>query len=245
MRIIPAIDISEGQCVRLTQGDYGKKTVYSQNPMEVAADFEQSGLEYLHVVDLDGAKQRRIVNLKALEQITGGTELKVDFGGGIQTKEDLEAAFRAGVRQVTIGSIAVKSPQTALDWLGVFGPERLILGADARDGKIASSGWTESSSQEIGEFVSAFLKAGFRYVVCTDIGRDGMLSGPAVDLYRDLIKQNPEIKLVASGGIRGLDDLDVLAEAGLDGAIVGKAIYEGHVSTAELSAWVSKNRRPC
>lgn len=239
MRILPAIDISDGKCVRLTQGDYGKRSVYFEDPVSVAMDFEDAGLRFLHVVDLDGAKERKIVNLKTLERIAAQTKLKIDFGGGIQERADLESAFNAGASQVTLGSVAVKNRQKALDWLSEFGPERLILGADARDGLLASGGWQETSTLSLAEFVKDYLAEGFHYVVCTDIGRDGMLAGPALELYKGLISENSDIHLVASGGVRDLADLDALAEAGLDGAIVGKAIYEGHLTPAALAAWKS------
>lgn len=237
MRILPAIDISDGKCVRLTQGDYGKRTVYFEDPVSVALDFEDAGMRHLHVVDLDGAKERKIVNLQTLERIARQTSLKIDFGGGIQEREHLEAAFNAGAAQVTLGSVAVKHREKALEWLAEFGAERLILGADARDGYLASGGWQETSKLSLAEFVQDYLAEGFKYVVCTDIGRDGMLAGPALELYRDLILQNPGILLVASGGVRDLADLDALAQAGLNGAIVGKAIYEGYLTPAALSAW--------
>jgi len=237
MRILPAIDISEGKCVRLTQGDYGKRTVYFEDPVSVALDFQDAGLRYLHVVDLDGAKARKLVNLKVLQKIASKTHLRIDFGGGIQSLEDLTAAFDAGAAQVTLGSIAAHDPALALEWLAKFGPERLILGADAREGMISAGGWTEATTLSVYDFVKDMCAAGFKYVVSTDIARDGMLSGPAVELYKGLLKQNPGIALVASGGIRDLADLDTLAELRMDGAIVGKAIYEGHITPAALAAW--------
>lgn len=234
MRIIPAIDISEGKAVRLRQGDYDRKTEYFEDPLDAARQFEAAGLKYLHVVDLDGAKARRIVNLPVLERLVTNTQLQIDFGGGIASRADLEAALQAGAKQVTVGSLAARDPETFLSWLEEFGPERLILGADAREGRIAVSGWLESTDLEVEAFVKRFYQAGVRYVVCTDIARDGMLSGPAIGLYRRLLQENPGLKLVASGGIRGTEDLQELQAAGLDGAIVGRAVYESGLDVLNL-----------
>ncbi|MEM6272595.1 MAG: 1-(5-phosphoribosyl)-5-[(5-phosphoribosylamino)methylideneamino]imidazole-4-carboxamide isomerase [Bacteroidota bacterium] len=234
MRIIPAIDLSEGKVVRLRQGDYAQKTQYFEDPLVAARQFAAAGLRYLHVVDLDGAKARRIVNLPVLRRLVQETDLVIDFGGGIASKADLEAALEAGAAQVTVGSLAAREPERFLAWLEEFGPEQLILGADARAGKIAVAGWQEATEWEVSEFVHRMGAAGVRYVVCTDIARDGMLAGPALDLYRQLLRENPELKLVASGGIRGADDLQELAAAGLDGAIVGRAIYESGLEVLDL-----------
>lgn len=247
MRIIPAIDISEGKCVRLRQGDYAERSVYFEDPLEAALAFEAHGLRYLHVVDLDGAKARRLVNHAVLERIAAGTSLHIDFGGGIQSREDLLTAFAAGARQVTLGSIAAHDPLLTLEWLAEFGAERLILGADARDGMIAAAGWLEGTSLSLAEFVADYHRAGFFYCICTDIRRDGMLSGPALDLYRDLLVRHPELRLVASGGIKGLEDLDALAGLDMDGAIIGKAIYEGRILLPALADWIQQHNdaAPC
>jgi phosphoribosylformimino-5-aminoimidazole carboxamide ribotide isomerase len=247
MRIIPAIDISEGKCVRLRQGDYAERSVYYEDPLEAARAFEAHGLRYLHVVDLDGAKARHLVNGAVLARIAVGTSLHIDFGGGIQSRADLLAAFDAGAQQVTLGSIAASDPLQAVEWLAEFGAERLILGADARDGYIAAAGWLEGTSLSLPEFVADFHRAGFRTCVCTDIRRDGMLTGPALDLYADLLAQLPDLRLVASGGIQGLDDLDALANLGMDAAIIGKAIYEGRIPLPALADWIQAHEGglPC
>ena len=238
MRIIPAIDLIDGKCVRLTRGDYRTAKTYSDDPLEMARAFEDHGVQYLHLVDLDGAKASHIVNYRVLERITSGTRLKVDFGGGLKSDEDLRIAFECGARQVTGGSIAVKNPEAFLQWLDVFGPERIILGADAREGQVAVSGWQESSDRQLIPFVMEYLKKGLRYVVCTDIGRDGMLQGPAEVLYREMMEAsaagNSPLHLIASGGIRGVEDLNALQELGCEGAIVGKAIYEGLLTLKDL-----------
>jgi phosphoribosylformimino-5-aminoimidazole carboxamide ribotide isomerase len=247
MRIIPAIDISEGKCVRLRQGDYAERSVYYEDPLEAALAFEAHGIHYLHVVDLDGAKARRLVNGAVLARIAANTRLHIDFGGGIQTRDDLQAAFDAGAQQVTLGSIAARDPIQTLAWLAEFGAERLILGADARDGFIAAAGWLEGTSLSLGEFVADYHRAGFRYCICTDIRRDGMLTGPALALYQELLGAEPGLKLVASGGIQGIKDLDDLAAIGMDAAIIGKAIYEGHISLPALADWIARNTtsQPC
>lgn len=244
MKIIPAIDISEGKCVRLRQGDYAERSVYFEDPLEAALAFEAAGLRHLHVVDLDGAKARTLVNHAVLERIAHGTRLEIDFGGGIQTRTDLLTAFAAGASQVTLGSIAARDPLLTLEWLAEFGPGRLILGADARDGLIAAAGWLEGTSLSLTEFVADYLRAGFRTCICTDIRRDGMLTGPALDLYGDLLRRHEELQLIASGGIQGVADLDALADLGLYGAIIGKAIYEGHISLPALADWISAQNRP-
>ena len=238
MRIIPAIDLIDGKCVRLTRGDYRTAKTYSDDPLEMARAFEDHGVQYLHLVDLDGAKAAHIVNHRVLERITSGTHLKVDFGGGLKSDEDLRIAFECGARQVTGGSIAVKNPETFLQWLDAYGPERIILGADAREGQVAVSGWQEASDRQLIPFVMEYLKKGLRYVVCTDIGRDGMLQGPADVLYREMMESAAAgaspLHLIASGGIRGKEDLKALRELGCEGAIVGKAIYEGLLTLKEL-----------
>jgi phosphoribosylformimino-5-aminoimidazole carboxamide ribotide isomerase len=238
MRIIPAIDIIEGQCVRLSKGDYNTKKVYNENPLEVAKAFEDSGIEYLHLVDLDGAKSKHIVNHKILESIATQTNLKIDFGGGLKSDEDLKIAFECGAQQITGGSIAVTNETLFLDWVMKFGAEKIILGADAKDGKIATGGWKESSDLQIEKFIKDFAENGIQYVISTDISKDGMLEGPSVDLYKSILENNPGLKLIASGGISNLQDLDDVFEIGCEGVIIGKAIYENRISLKELERFV-------
>lgn len=235
MRIIPAIDIIGGSCVRLTQGDYSQVKVYNSDPLEVAKEFESHGIQYLHLVDLDGAKSNEIVNWKTLEKICSQTSLKVDFGGGIKTDEAIRIAFECGAEQITGGSIAVKNPMLFSEWLGKYGAEKIILGADAKNEKIAVNGWSESTNLDLFSFLEDKVEEGVEYVICTDISRDGMLSGSSIDLYRKILAQFPDMKLVASGGVNSVEDLKELAKSGLEGAIVGKAIYEGRISLEELS----------
>lgn len=234
MRIIPAIDIIEGKCVRLSKGDYNTKKIYNEDPVEVAQQFEDAGLQYLHLVDLDGAKAKHIVNWKVLEKLANKTRLRIDFGGGIKSDEDLRIAFESGAQQITGGSIAVKEPVKFTSWITAYGAEKIILGADALDGKIAVSGWQEESDMEIESFIQDYVEKGIEYVISTDISKDGMLEGPSFDLYRSIQEKMPEIKLIASGGVSSMDDLVKLKENGLEGAIVGKAIYENRVSLKEL-----------
>ncbi|MBZ9786569.1 1-(5-phosphoribosyl)-5-[(5-phosphoribosylamino)methylideneamino]imidazole-4-carboxamide isomerase [Psychroflexus sp. CAK57W] len=238
MRIIPAIDIIEGQCVRLSKGDYDTKKVYNENPLEVAKAFEDSGIEYLHLVDLDGAKSKHIVNHKILESIATHTLLKIDFGGGLKSDKDLQIAFESGAQQITGGSIAVSDKALFLDWVAKFGSQKIILGADAKDGKIATGGWKESSDLQIEKFIRDFVKEGIEYVISTDISKDGMLEGPSVDLYTSILKKNPELKLIASGGISNLRDLEDVFEIGCEGVIIGKAIYENRISLKELEKFI-------
>ena len=235
MYIIPAIDIIGGQCVRLTQGDYQQKKVYDSDPLSVARRFEQAGLQHLHLVDLDGAKASRIINHEVLRSITSNTQLEVDFGGGIKNHDDIQLAFDCGAKQVTVGTISVKNRSLFLEWLKTYGPERIILGADAKGGKLAVSGWQEQSEIELLDFLEGYLAEGVRRVICTDIAKDGLLAGPAIGLYRDLLARFPEMELVASGGVTTVDDLRRLEDMGCYAAIVGKAIYEGKISLAELS----------
>jgi phosphoribosylformimino-5-aminoimidazole carboxamide ribotide isomerase len=237
MQLIPAIDIIDGKCVRLTQGDYAQKKEYNSNPLEVAKAYEEAGIERLHLVDLDGAKQKKIVNLKILEQIASHTGLHVDFGGGVQSDDDIEAAFNAGARQVTGGSIAVKQPELFESWLQKYGSEKVILGADAKDGQIAVSGWQESSDRELFRFLEEYKEKGVQYVICTDVSKDGLLQGPSTDLYEQIIRRFPELKLVASGGVAGMQDLKDLKAIGCWGAIIGKAIYEGKITMQELATF--------
>lgn len=235
MRIIPAIDIIEGKCVRLSKGDYNTKKIYNEDPLEVAKSFEDAGLNFLHLVDLDGAKAKHIVNWKVLEKLATKTSLKIDFGGGIKSDEDLKVAFESGAQQITGGSIAMKEPITFTSWITAYGADKIILGADALDGKIAVSGWQEDTDQEIAAFISNYVSKGIDYVISTDISKDGMLEGPSFELYESILKEQPNLKLIASGGVSSMDDLVELKEKGLEGAIVGKAIYENRISLKDLS----------
>jgi len=244
MTVIPAIDIIDGQVVRLAGGDYAQQTTYSSNPLEVAQQFETDGYTHLHVVDLDGAKASRVVNLPILESICTHTGLHVDFGGGVKSTSELERVLGAGAQQVTAGSIAVKDPGTVLNWLEKFGPEVIILGMDIRGSRIAVHGWQEKSALDWPKFLADYFRAGARRVVCTDVARDGMMSGPAEDLYREILEQQPEVSLVASGGIRSLADLECCVELGCAGAIVGKAIYEGQILAREAVALQTRTESP-
>ncbi len=245
MRIIPAIDIINGKCVRLSKGDYSTQKIYNENPLEVAKSFEASGIEYLHLVDLDGAKSSQIVNHKILEQIASKTNLNVDFGGGLKTDKDVKIAFECGAKQVTGGSIAVKNPDIFQQWITTYGPEKIILGADIHSGedgdKIAVSGWQEETDWELVPFVKFYQTFGISYVICTDISKDGMLQGPAIELYKKLLTEVPGIKLIASGGITTLDDLIALKETGCEGAILGKAIYENKITLKQLENFIKSN----
>ncbi|MFX0557049.1 1-(5-phosphoribosyl)-5-[(5-phosphoribosylamino)methylideneamino]imidazole-4-carboxamide isomerase [Maribacter sp. CXY002] len=239
MRIIPAIDIIEGKCVRLSKGDYTTKKIYNENPLEVAKEFEAHGIQYLHLVDLDGAKSKHIVNHKVLEQIASKTSLKIDFGGGLKTDKDLHIAFENGANQITGGSIAVKDRTTFTNWIHTYGPDKIILGADAMDEKVAVSGWQEESKEELIPFIKEYQKHGINYVICTDISKDGMLEGPAFDLYQKIIdRTDASIKLIASGGISTFDELPRLAEIGCEGTIIGKAIYENKISLKQLENYI-------
>lgn len=234
MYIIPAIDIIEGKCVRLTHGDYNQKKIYNEHPLEVAKEFEDAGIERLHLVDLDGAKAKHIVNYKVLETIASKTNLKIDFGGGLKSDEDLKIAFESGANQITGGSIAVKDQATFLNWIDQYGSEKIILGADVKAEKIAINGWTETSAWDLMEFLDFYQKKGVKYVICTDISKDGALEGTSIDLYKKITAQFPEMKLIASGGVTDMGDLEQLIEMGVWGAIIGKAIYEGRISLKEL-----------
>ncbi len=238
MRIIPAIDIIDGHCVRLSKGDYSTKKIYNENPLEIAKQFEGHGIEYLHLVDLDGAKSKHIVNHKILEQIASKTSLKIDFGGGLKTDEDLRIAFECGARQITGGSIAVKEKETFAKWLHVYGTDKIILGADALHEKVAVSGWQEESNEKLLPFIQSYQKAGISYVICTDISKDGMLKGPSFDLYQKIIAKVPDLKLIASGGVSAFDELPRLAEIGCEGTIIGKAIYENRISLKQLETFI-------
>lgn len=244
MRIIPAIDIIDGKCVRLTKGDYDTKKVYNENPLEVAKMFEASGIEYLHLVDLDGAKAQHIVNYKVLEQISSKTSLKIDFGGGLKTNEDLHIAFNSGAKQITGGSIAIKDPHTFEGWISKYGAAKIILGADSDNGKVSISGWMEQSKEDVIPFIKAYQKKSIQYVICTDISKDGMLEGPSIELYKQIISEcsnssnDQSIKLIASGGISCIEELPILKEIGCEGVIIGKAIYENRISLQQLEKFV-------
>lgn len=233
MRIIPAIDIIDGKCVRLTKGNYDTKKIYFENPVEIAKAFEDHGIEYLHVVDLDGAKAEKIINYKTLKSICTQTHLKVDFGGGLKSDEDLQIAFESGANQITGGSIAAKNSPLFLRWLKKYGSEKIILGADFKNRKISTNGWMESSEIDVLEFIQNYIKEGIKYVISTDISKDGMLCGPSVSLYEEIIKET-KVNLIASGGVSNMEDLVKLKALGCKGAIVGKAIYEGKISLKEL-----------
>ena len=242
MRIIPAIDIIDGKCVRLSKGDYNTKKIYNENPLEVAKEFEAHGIKSLHLVDLDGAKSSHIVNYKVLEQIANNTTLNIDFGGGLKSDKDLEIAFECGAKQITGGSIAVKNRDLFLSWIEKYGSDKIILGADAKDEKVAISGWLEESEEELVPFINNYLKEGLQYVICTDISKDGMLEGPSFDLYEKILAETSgnrkAIKLIASGGISTFDELPRLAEMGCEGTIIGKAIYENKISLKQLEGFI-------
>lgn len=238
MRIIPAIDIIDGKCVRLSKGDYATQKIYNENPLEVAKQFEAHGIQYLHLVDLDGAKSSRIVNYKVLEQIATKTALQIDFGGGLKSDADLRIAFESGAKQITGGSIAVKNPELFQEWIMKYGSEKIILGADVNDRKIAISGWMEESSEDLIPFIQNYQNKGIEYIICTDIAKDGMLEGPSFELYQEISETIPHIKLIASGGISTFDELPKLAELGCEGTIIGKAIYEGRISLKQLENYI-------
>ena len=238
MRIIPAIDIIDGKCVRLSKGDYDTKIIYNENPLEVAKSFEAHGIEYLHLVDLDGAKSSKIVNYKILEQIASQTSLKIDFGGGLKSDDDLRIAFESGANQITGGSIAVKNRTIFEKWISEYGSDKIILGADAKDEKIAVSGWLEESNEDLVPFIQDYQSKGIQYVICTDIAKDGMLQGPSFDLYTKILAEANGVKLIASGGISTFDELPKLAELGREGTIIGKAIYEGRITLKQLENFI-------
>jgi phosphoribosylformimino-5-aminoimidazole carboxamide ribotide isomerase len=233
MRIIPAIDIIDGKCVRLTKGDYNTKKVYNENPLEVAKAFEANGIEYLHLVDLDGAKSKHIVNHNILESIATKTNLKVDFGGGLKSDDDLRIAFECGAHQITGGSIAANNPDVFLAWLDKYGSEKIILGADCKDRKIATNGWLEASELDVVDFINDYESKGIQYVICTDIAKDGMLQGTSNALYTEIISKS-NVKLIASGGVSSMQDLELVNAIGCEGVILGKAIYEGNITLKEL-----------
>ncbi|MDG2062702.1 MAG: 1-(5-phosphoribosyl)-5-[(5-phosphoribosylamino)methylideneamino]imidazole-4-carboxamide isomerase [Flavobacteriaceae bacterium] len=237
MRIIPAIDIIEGKCVRLSKGDYETKKIYNESPLEVAKTFEDYGIKYLHLVDLDGAKSKHIVNYKVLETLALKTSLKIDFGGGLKSDTDLKIAFENGASQITGGSIAVKSPETFVSWIEAYGSKKIILGADVKGIQIATDGWLETSDQTLFEFVKHYQTKGVEYVICTDISKDGMMEGPAVDLYKNILAKT-EVKLIASGGISKIEELPKLQQLGCEGIIIGKAIYENRISLKQLEKFI-------
>ena len=234
IEIIPAIDIIDGKCVRLSQGNYEQKTVYNENPLEVAKMFEDNGIRRLHLVDLDGAKAHHIVNYRILEKIAVNTSLIIDFGGGLKSESDLEIAFESGANMITGGSIAVKNPEIFENWIHKFGESHIILGADCKNKKIAITGWLESTEKEIIPFIQAWHKKGVRKVICTDIAKDGMLEGTSIDLYKEIIENNNDIHLIASGGVSNIKDIEELVAAKIPGVIIGKAIYEGKITFKEL-----------
>ena len=238
MIIVPAIDIIEGKCVRLSQGDYSTQKVYNEDPLEVAKQFEDHGIRHLHLVDLDGAKAQHIVNHKTLARLAKKTQLDIDFGGGLKSNEDLRIAFDCGAKQITGGSVAVQQPQLFEQWLQRYGAEKIILGADVRDEKIATSGWLETSDLDLLPFLSSYYDKGIQQVICTDISKDGMLEGPSFKLYAKIKKQLPDLGLIASGGVSSIDDLQQLAAIGCQAAILGKALYEKQISLKNLRKFI-------
>lgn len=238
IEIIPAIDIIDGKCVRLTKGDYEQKKIYNENPLEVAKQFEDAGISRLHLVDLDGAKSSKIINHKILHKIANNTKLIIDFGGGIKTDSDIETAFESGAYMVNIGSIAIRNKQLFLKWLNIYGQEKIMLSADVKNNKVAGGGWLEESEKGIIEFIEEYSKEGIKKVVCTDVSKDGMLTGSSVELYREIMIKFPEIYLIASGGVNSMEELDELVELGAKGAIIGKAIYENKISLKQLSDYI-------
>ncbi len=241
IEIIPAIDLIDGKCVRLSQGDYSQKIIYNENPLEVAKMFADAGIRRLHLVDLDGAKAHHIVNHKVLESICSNTDLIVDFGGGLKSDDDLRIAFECGASMVTGGSIAVKNPSIFSSWISKFGAEKIILGADVKDEKIAVGGWLETTELELIPFISNYLKQGINKVICTDISKDGMLQGPAIELYKKMIIANPDMYLIASGGVSSMRDIELLHESAITAVITGKAIYEGRITLQELGQFMIHN----
>ena len=238
IEIIPAIDIIDAKCVRLSQGDYEQKKVYNENPLEVAKMFEDAGIKRLHLVDLDGAKAQHIVNYKVLESIATHTNLTIDFGGGLKSDEDLRIAFESGAKMITGGSIAVKKPDVFSSWIEKFGSERIILGADVKNEKIAVGGWIETTDADLLPFVEKFKAQGVDKVICTDISKDGMLQGPSIELYKKILAQFPDLYLIASGGVSSMADIEALQEANVPAVITGKAIYEGRITMADLTKFI-------
>jgi phosphoribosylformimino-5-aminoimidazole carboxamide ribotide isomerase len=238
MRIIPAIDIIDGKCVRLSKGDYSTKIIYNENPLEVAKSFESHGIEYLHLVDLDGAKSSTIVNYKIIEQIASKTKLKIDFGGGLKSDSDVRIAFESGANQITGGSIAIKKSELFEEWIAYYGSEKVILGADALNEKVAVFGWLENSNVDLIPFIKSYQNKGIQYVICTDISKDGMLEGPSFELYSRILSEISEIKLIASGGISTFEELPKLEKMGCEGTIIGKAIYEDRITLKQIENYI-------
>lgn len=237
MKIIPAIDIIDGKCVRLSKGDYSTKKIYNENPVEVAREFEDFGIKYLHLVDLDGAKSKHIVNQNVLEDIARSTSLHIDFGGGLKTEQDIEIAFNSGAKQITLGSIAVQDPEFCYRAIEKYGPEKIILGADCDNRKIKTSGWQEESNEDIIDFILQYQEKGIQSTICTDISKDGMLEGPSTGLYIEILYKT-SVQLVASGGISGIMDVHKMKDVGCSGTIIGKAIYEGKISLQQLQNFI-------
>lgn len=238
-QIIPAIDIIDAKCVRLTQGDYNQKTEYHSDPLEVAKMFEDNGVKRLHLVDLDGAREKQVVNYKVLNAIASKTNLAIDFGGGLQSDKDVQIAFDCGAQQITGGSIALKNPTLFFEWLNKYGSEKIILGADAKNRKIAVSGWQETSEIDIFEFITSYTNKGIKYVISTDVAKDGMMEGPSVDLYAQMAMLFPQLQIIASGGVSSMTDIDKLQALAIHGVIVGKAIYEGKITMADINKFYS------
>jgi phosphoribosylformimino-5-aminoimidazole carboxamide ribotide isomerase len=238
IEVIPAIDIIDGKCVRLTQGDYAQKKIYNENPLEVAMEFADSGIKRLHLVDLDGAKQKKIVNHKVLEKIANSTKLVIDFGGGIQSNDDIQKAFDFGAKMITGGSIAINNAEMLLGWLETYGSEKIILGADAKNEKIAISGWQESTEVSVFDFLKNYISKGIKYTISTDVAKDGLLQGPSFDLYKKMQINFPDLKVIASGGVSQMSDIEQLNADGIFGVIVGKAIYEGKIELKDLEKFL-------
>lgn len=238
IEIIPAIDIIDGKCVRLTQGDYDTKKVYNEDPVEVAKMFEGAGVRRLHTVDLDGAKSQHVINYKTIEKIAEHTSLVIDFGGGIKSDEDIDIAFASGASLVTVGSIAVKNPELFGTWLDRYGADKMILGADVKNGLISINGWKEEGDNKLMPFLQGYTAKGITNVLCTDISKDGMLQGPAIDLYKQIMADFPDMHLIASGGVSCIEDIEALDKAGIPAVVFGKAIYEGKIKMEELAKFI-------
>jgi len=239
IEIIPAIDIMNGKCVRLSQGDFRTQKIYSESPYETAKQFEASGIKRLHVVDLDGAKQGKILNLASLSEVASGTNVKIDFGGGIKTTEDVQSVFNAGAAMINIGSIAVQQPRLVEEWIDEFGAEKILLGADVRDEKIVMHGWQSSTNIDITKFIHAFIKRGIKNIFCTDVSKDGLLQGASTDLYKKIVKRFPGLHVIASGGVTSVTDIEELESIGCSGVIIGKALYEEKIKLAELQKFLN------
>ncbi len=239
IEIIPAIDIIDGKCVRLSQGDYDTKKIYNESPVDVAKEFEAAGVQRLHMVDLDGAKKGRIINIKTLEAVASQTKLKIDFGGGIKTTEDVQAVLNAGATLFNIGSIAVKQPEVVENWIGQFGAEKILLGADVKDENIMIHGWQQSVNINILNYISAYINKGIQNIFCTDISKDGLLQGTSTELYQKILAQFPQLHFIASGGVSVIDDVEELNAIGCSGVIIGKALYEGKIKLAELKMYLN------